>query len=230
MIAVTKEVPFTPSWHEGTENAPVYLLRVGTVAERAALEAELAGDYRCGSVYNFDLVAAFIEGVNHLLADNPGREELVTLAEGERSGETLAPADKARLITAREIVAEHWPPYAVLAARHERRSAIAPLVTFRRFCIGWQNVEGAFEKGLDGLVTLAAMADLPDLDIRAAGSHAYALLYAGSQAGNLPAPSKSDDGRKTSISGARSPAVGKSVASATRKTRASRSRRGRGAS
>lgn len=216
MIAVTKQISFTPPWHDGAAKAPIYILRVGDVAERAALEAELAGEYRGATVYNRDLVAAFVEGVNHLLADNPGREELIDLAQAERDGETLDPGQKARLVAAREIVAEHWPPFAVLAARHERRSVIAPLVAFRRFCIGWENVEGTFEVGRDGLVTTAAMADLDELDIRAVGSHAYGLLYAGSQAGNSPAPSKSGADPRTSTAGAKSPVAGKSRSAAGR--------------
>lgn len=214
VTSTSQPVPFTPPWRETDENPPRYFFRAGDVIARGLFEAELAGEYRAGIVYDFQLLAEFRAGIDHLLADHDDRGVLIDLAQAEADGEALTAADLSRLVRARELLAEHWPAFAALQARAERRAALAPVLAFRRFCIGWENLDEAFARGADGLVDAKAMRAVPPLDLQTAGSFAYGLLYGGTQRGNSSAPAKSEGGRRTSRSGAKSRAAGSSPESA----------------
>ncbi|ARR54554.1 hypothetical protein HY78_14505 [Rhizorhabdus wittichii DC-6] len=215
MISTTTDaVRFVlPMFDADDPQAPAFFLRAGNVNERQALEAELAGDYRAGRVYDFELAACFAEGITELMAGDPGRDALLSLIEAETNlgaGERLPAAERQMLAQAREILSEHWPEYRALMARANRRAQFKPLVAFRRFCIGWEHVprvDNAKEPamhaiGVDRLVTLDAVAQLTPLWMQLAGNRAYDLLYPEDQEKNSAAPSKSDDGQGTSNLGA----------------------------
>ncbi|WP_380873594.1 hypothetical protein ACFB49_42520 [Sphingomonas sp. DBB INV C78] len=230
MISLNKTEPFTPKWREGSESPPVFIIRVGDVIERGMLEASLAGEYNARSVYTYELIQAFQDGVNHLLAGDPEQDTLIALSSAERDGEQVAPADKQLLLRAREVMMEHWPEYQRLVATGARRTQIAPIVAFRRFCVGWENVGVDFARGPDGMIPMSLLADLDATDLLEAGTHAYGLLYGRGETRNFPQPSKSDDAPTTSPSDEPSEEGGKSVAKSGRKTPGSRSRRGSGRS
>lgn len=232
MISLSTREPqrFTPLWRQSEAEPPVFLLRAGSVIERATLEAELAGQYQAGRVFAFELLQAFADGVNHLLAGDEGRHEVLALAQSEAGGETLAPAEAQMLAEVRDVLAEHWPAYRALRTRMERRREIAPILAFRRFCVGVENVGIAFARGADGLVKLDVVGAIDPLELMAAGNASYAALYAGDQSGNSPRPSKSVEGQTISNSGAASSGDGTSPAGGGRKARSSRSRRGSGRS
>lgn len=210
----TAPVRFVPPMFDADDPAsPVFFLRPGNVNERQSLEAELAGDYRAGRVYDFELAACFAEGVAELMAGDPGRDALLSLIDAEANlapGERLPAAERQMLAQAREILSEHWPEYRALMARANRRAQFRPLVAFRRFCVGWENVPRADDAaalavhavGIDRLVTLEAVAQVTPLWLQLAGIRAYDLLYPEEQEKNSGAPSKSDDGHETSSSGA----------------------------
>lgn len=225
----TKEpVRWTPPWREGDATAPVYRLRAGSVIERSQLEAELAGEYRAGRTQEFEWLAAFEEGVNALLAGDPdGAARLVELARADGTDDLTDPVEKGLLAEARETLAENWPAYRALVAREQRRQEMAPLVAFRRFCVGWDGEDmPAFVKSPDHQVSLDVMAKLSPLDIKVAGITVYGMLYGGTESPNSEAPSPSDEGPQSSTSDI-APAVGSSAASDGPKTRSSRSRPGR---
>jgi hypothetical protein len=144
--------------------------------------------------------------------------------------DALDPRERQQLIDARAVLSEHWPEYRELRAQAARREALIPLLAFRRFCTGWENVAEPFERGPDGLVSLAAIGKLPALELRTVGTFAYRLLSPAGELGNFARPSSSDSGPATSSSDAPSPVAGKSPAKGGKKTPASRSRRGSGAS
>lgn len=221
----TQPIRFVAPWRADEADAPVYFIRPGNVVERETLEAELAGDHRAGRVYDFELLEEYISGVSTLLVDDPEHLQLIELAQAKAGGQELPLADAQAVAAARDVLAEHWPPYRRLVAQAERRRTIAPMLVFRRFVVGWEGLTEPWRRGPDGMVHLAALAAVPPLELRAAGNHAYGLLYAGSQAGNSSAPSKSDDGQQISTSDEPSAKAGSSKASGGRKTRASRSRR-----
>jgi hypothetical protein len=225
MIAIsTAPIRFIPPWYEAEDpQAPVFHIRAGSVTERALLEAELSGEYRAAMVYDFQLASAFAEGISALLADDPGRDELIALSISAAAGDDLAPIEALRVAQARAILADHWPAYRSLLAQLARRSQLLPLIALRRFCTGWENVTNddhpvPFMRGADGLVTSDAAGALPHLVLKVAGHRAYELLYAGAQSKNSDAPSKSGDAAPTSPL-ARPKKGGRSRAITGRKTR-----------
>lgn len=238
MISLSKVIAFTPSYRQGEADAPVYHLRVGNVIERASFEAELAGDHRAGEVAPWDIALALAEGIAALLTEAPDRDRVLELAAAEKL-EELSAEDRQLIAEVTQIVSEHWPAYRALVAQQERRRQILPVIAFRRFCRGWDNVtdrDGApvpFAASADGMVSLEAALSLAPMDLKLAGIRAFNLLYGRGEAGNSARPSKSDDGQETSISDDTSKADGKSPkvrGSSGKKIRASRSRNGAGAS
>lgn len=204
LASTTEPVRFTPAWREQDADAPVYLLRAGSVLERSQLEAELAGPLRAGRVFGFELREAVIGGVQALMKDDPDQDRvLALLGDEQEEGATLSDADARLLTEVRGVLAQHWPPYGDLIAQLERRREMAPLAAFRRFCTGWEGgAPGKHEYGRDGLVTDAALRRLDPLELMAAGNHAYELLYAGGQEGNSARPAPSESGPATSSSDA----------------------------
>jgi hypothetical protein len=201
-------VEWVPPWLKGEGVARRrYLFRAGSVVDRAMVEAELSGDCRAASVYPFELSAAFADGVNALFPDNPDdAARLVELEQSEAAldeGESLPPDERAMLDQAREIVAEAWPAYRAIEARKARRNEWAPLVAFRRLCIGWEG-EGLppFAKGPDGLVSADAMLALPALELMVGGAEAYRRLrgHGGDTEKNSEGPLPSGKGPRTSTS------------------------------
>lgn len=203
----TTSVRFVPSLFEAAQtDAPVFYLRPGSVIERDMLEAELAGDYRAGSVFRSDIARAFDEGIMTLMANDPGRDTVLAIAAANRAlEEENAEAEKAKgreltlderqmlpigerqiLAGVRETLSEHWPEYRELVARTNRRRQMLPIVAFRRFCTGWDNLAEArpFAVGPDKLITLAVAGSIPALLMKMAGLEAYRMLYASDQAKN----------------------------------------------
>ena len=227
LTSITASVPFTPSWlcvdGEPKPGAPVYHLRAGGVVERGQLEAELAGPYRAGRVYGFELRIAIRSGVVALLAEDPEFERVLGLidaeADAEAGGQAMSDEDGQLFAQIRNILAESWPEYRDLVAQAERRRELAPILAFRRFCMGWDNVAAPFAVGRDRCVTEAALRGVDPLDMLAAGNRAYSLLYADDQAGNSERPGSSAKDPQTSPSADTSTAGGSSKARSGRKTR-----------
>lgn len=222
LTSTTETVPFTPTWlcrGDGTPNAGaiVFHLRAGGVIERSQLEAKLAGEYRAGRVYGFELREAVRTGVTALLADDPEMDRILGLLDAEAAdddaGEPLTDDDVALLTEIRGVLAEGWPAYRDLIAQLERRREIAPIVAFSRFCAGWDNGKVAFERGRDGYVTEKAMRGIDPLSMMSAGNRAYAMLYADEQAGNSARPGSSAKDPSTSPVADSSTADGMSPAS-----------------
>lgn len=207
MIATsTKPQPFTPPWYKKGDRAPVFMIRAGNVEEREEFEAFMAGEYDAARVYAFELDQALERGIEALLANAPEQlEELRALLATEREiGEhnndvliralgipekkrgafvakesrALTDADRQGLEEVRSLVHKHWPDYRALVLRKERRQRLAPLAAFRKFCTSWEGLDVPFAAGIDGLVTLEAAREVPVNDMKAAGLHAYQLLYA----------------------------------------------------
>lgn len=231
MIATdtTTSHPFTPRWRDAEAAAPVYFLRAPSVIERGQIEAELSGEHGAGRVFEFELISAFRNGLMTLLAGDPGLDRLIELVDREGEGEVLAAEDRQALIEARAVLVQHWPEYRELVAQRDRRREIAPIVVFRRLCTGWENVDVPFLRGSDRLIPDGTLMRIDPLELTAAGNFGYGLMYGAADERNFPQPSPSDDGPATSPSDT-SRADGTSKAKGGRKTPASRSRRGSGAS
>ena len=212
--------PYVPSWREADEKPPRYFFRAASVIERSQIEAELSGEYEAGRVFSFEVVTAFRNGLNALLEGDPELDRLLELVQSESDGVALAGEDRQALVEARAVLVRHWPEYRELIAQQERRKEIAPVLLFRRLCIGWENVYVTFERGKDKLIPETVLAQIDPIEMIGAGNFAYGLLYAGSEERNFQQPSQSDAAPSTSSSDV-SRVVGKSKAKGGRKTPAS---------
>ncbi|USI71616.1 hypothetical protein [Sphingomonas morindae] len=221
MLSTKDAQRHTPAWLSG-DQAPVFLVRCGSVIERGQIEAELTAEHRAGRVFAFELLAAFRAGVL-ALAEPEDRDQLIAIADAEAAlegGEQLPAAEAKLLMEAKTALAEHWPDYRDLVARMARRREIAPIVALRRFLVGWENIPTPFALGPDGRVPLELLAWLDPLEMLSAGNFAYGLLYPGELEGNSPPLSPSDESPRPSPSDEPSKAAGKSRARSGRKTRA----------
>lgn len=228
-LSTTAPVRFTPPWREQEDAPPVYLIRAGSVIERAQFEAELAGEYGAERVFDYELLAAMEEGLGHILPDAEARERVLDAARTDLGGGELEIAERQIVEEARELLREHWPPYRTLVTRAARRVNVAPVLAFRRFCVGWEGIDGEFAAGPDRLITMAALAAVNPIEMQVAGNVAYGLLYGHAHAGNSARPLSSESGPAISNSDEPSPAAGKSKAKGGKKTPASPSPSGSGA-
>jgi hypothetical protein len=219
LTTTTETIAYTAPWRTD-EGAPVFHLRAASVIERGQMEAELAGTYRAGRVFGFDLHQACRDGVQALLADDPEIDRLLALLDAEYNGEAadMPDADKRLLAEIRRVLAESWPAYRDLVEQGERRREIAPIVAFRRFCTGIDGKGITFTRDRAGMVSNATMAQIDALELSAAGSRAYSLAYGADMEKNLPPPSASDSGPVTSSSDAPSMEGGRSARKSGRKT------------
>lgn len=201
----TEPGPFTPPWLADDPAAPAFRLRAGSVIEREMLEAELAGEYRAGRVWPYELAQVLADAFRaiggedaSMLIDLVQRELAHTVGDGEPLGDT----ERATLDGARQVAVEHWPDYAALVGQMQRREALLPVLAFRRFCTGWDNLPVTFARGLGGMIADAALKGVKPLYIRAAGIAAYNLLYLDESAEkNSAPPSSSNDAPPISGSG-----------------------------
>lgn len=240
MLSTKAAKRHTAGWmtHLGAE-APVFLIRPGSVIERAQLEAELTGEYGAARVFAFDLSKAFREGVE-ALCDSDDAARLVGIADAEAAlpeGEALPKEEASILREARAELAKHWPAYRALRTRMALRTEVAPIIALRRFCVGGERVMGmdgkpiTFERGPDGFLMLDEIGRIDPFQMLDAGNAAYQLLYPEEDLrGNSQQPSQSDESQPLSTSDASSTKDGGSPARSGKKTRSASSRRKSGAS
>jgi hypothetical protein len=202
MFSTTQARRHTPSWLSARgDAAPVYLLRTGSVVERASFEAELTAQ-QAGRVFAGELVDAFSSGVRLLLDDVGDQEHLIGLAQAEAFGATdLDDADRQLLRDAKDELGRYWPDYRALRSRLDLRRELIPILAFARFCVGWDNVEAKFERGMDGMIKERSLKGVDPLEMMSAGNEAYSMLYAIDPVGNSAPPSTSDDGQAPISSG-----------------------------
>ncbi|KEZ00595.1 hypothetical protein AI27_17870 [Sphingomonas sp. BHC-A] len=191
---------YVPSWRKEEEKAPRYFFRAAGVVERAQMEAELSGTFAAGRVFPFEMISAFRNGLQALLADDPGIDTLLELVETESRGEKLAADDRQALIQARAVLAQHWPEYRELVAQQERRKEIAPIVVFRRFCIGWENVDAPWSLGKDRQIPEDVLVKIDPMEMIGAGNFGYGLIYGATDDRTFQQPSQSDADPSTSSS------------------------------
>lgn len=180
----------------------VFMIRAGDVIERDMFEADLA-DLGADRVHDFQLTEAFLAGVEVLLDGHP--EDIARIREAMAATDALAdgeelPADERALLEgARQAVQKAWPPYQTLLSQSSRRAKLIPTLAFRRFVTGWQGPDmPAFEKDIEGNVSLAAMKAIAPIVMRIAGQRAYALLWATGELGNSAPLLRSDKSRQRS--------------------------------
>ena len=213
--AAAAAIRFTPTWMQGQPDAPVFLLRAGDVLERELMQADLAGEYQAGEIWPWDMRDTIVDGIREF--GGSGTEDLLLIAECMYAGETPDKAQAAIYASTLAVLAKYWPPYRELLAQQHRREVMAPIVAFRRFCIGWENVKATYRRGVDQLVDKTVLIDIDPMVLRAAGATAYSLQWGQSAEKNSGSPSTSDEGPKTSNTANRpKAAVGKSGQKSTK--------------
>lgn len=240
MIATstTQTIPFTPPWlcREDDRTAPlpgspVFHLRAAGVMERSAFEAELSGwPHNAGRVTDMDLRRALREGVERIFAGDPECDRIIEAINAEEDAikdaieagadvATPLPDEQANLLVeVRKVMATVPGDYAELSARLIRRNQILPVLSVHRFCVAWDGYPKPLTRNRIGLIDDAALREIGEYDLMAAGLRAYALQWVGDQAGNSSQASTSDDGLTTSSSGAPPSAAGKSAKRTGKKT------------
>lgn len=202
MIALTTTEPvrFTPAFMAGKEGAPVFLIRPGSVVERAQLEAALAAPpYNAGRVFPWDLADAASDAARALLAGDDLGQVLEALAAMKAAlGITALPdAQRQLLVGIDEALTTHWPEYAALRQQEARRDELLPLLAAQRFLVGWENIEQPFTTGKDGRASDDALRLLGQFYLPLVGRESYRLLYAEEQRPLSLPPSKSGLGPVT---------------------------------
>lgn len=202
-----------PSWIKNGA-VPAFGWRVPTVTERELFEGEMA-TYNALAVYPWDIATAFREGLEALLPDNPEDVEridairekqlLVEIAGQKKGGaDKLSAAESAQIAEATSALMRYWPPYRELVGQAAAREAIMPIVAFRRFVTGWENVldadgaEPVLRRGLDGLITEASISGIDSMLIRGCGAAIYRGMYPGGLEKNSAPPSTSGNTPVTS--------------------------------
>lgn len=194
-----EEINYTPPWLELVAKddpdaqalLPVFTLRMGTILEREALDADLEGRYRARQVPQWLMLEAAVRGVRALLetADAEQVEEMLRSAHAEDAQE-LDTAEREKVREVEEILSDHWPEYRQLTEQNARHDRTAPVLAFQRFCTGWQNVKGhdgepvEFERNGRGEIPDALLRRLPPVVIRAVGFRAFNLQYGVGEAKN----------------------------------------------
>lgn len=90
------------------------------------------------------------------------------------------------------MLVQHWAEYRELVAQQARRREIAPIVVFRRFCIGWENVDVSFSRGKDKLIPEEVLTKIDPMEMVGAGNFGYGLLYGATDDRTFQQPSQSD--------------------------------------
>lgn len=196
MIALStiEPVRFTPAFMAGQADAPVFLIRPGSVVERAQLEAALAGPpYNAGRVFPWDLADAAMDAARALLTGDDLGQVLDALAAMKAAlGIAALPVDQRQLLAGiDEALTAHWPEYAALRQQEARRDELMPLLAAQRFLVGWEGVDAPFSLGKDGRASDDALRALGAFLLPLVGREAYRLLYAEDQRPLSLPPSKS---------------------------------------
>jgi hypothetical protein len=206
VIALTTSEPvrFTPPFMAAQADAPVFLIRPGSVVERAQLEAVLsAPPYNAGRVMPWDLADAAADAARALLDGEYLGQVLDALAAMKASlGLAELPLDQRQLlIGVDESLTAHWPEYAALRQQESRRDELMPLLACQRFLVGWENVKAEFTRGKDGRISEDSLRALGPFLPRVVGNECYRLLYAEDQRPLSLPPSKSGPGPVISPAG-----------------------------
>lgn len=199
MIALSTAEPvrFTPPFMAAKADAPVFLIRPGSVVERAQLEAALAAPpYNAGRVFPWDLADAAADAARALLTGDDLGQVLDALAAMKASlGVGDLPDDQRQLLIGiDDALTTQWPEYAALRQQEARRNELLPLLAAQRFLVGWEGIEAPFTRGKDGRASDDALRILGQFFLPLVGREAYRLLYAEEQRPLSLPPSKSGPG------------------------------------
>ncbi|OYZ15638.1 MAG: hypothetical protein B7Y35_06100 [Sphingomonadales bacterium 28-64-96] len=190
---------FTPPWYlqDGAipPGAPVYLVRPGSIADRAMFEGVIGGPpWNAGRVFPWDLIDAAERAVTALLDGDARGQVLEALATWRANMATpeAIPHETTQLLAGLEMALRTWPEYGQLRAAESRRTHALPVLAAQWFLVGWQNVDQPFTLGPDGKASEASLSSIPAPNLNALGWYAYNLMYAEQHRPLSPPPSTSE--------------------------------------
>ena len=215
--ATTHRHSFTPSFLEDAKPKPVFWFRAASFAERAQYFADL--DMEAGrEVHQFQLDAAFLEGLEVLLADREDqpenadqRAQIVDILNADRSGQVVSADDIALLNRVWEAVSTNWRDLAELMRRRNLRNQIVHGYAMLHFCVGLDNVVSrngdilTFETDGTGKMKENIILAMDSFDVAAAGTFANNLQFGGSAEKNSSPPSRSVKKPKRSTEATQAP-------------------------
>jgi hypothetical protein len=177
---------------EGAEDTrPGFRIRMASLIERGAFDAELEGRHQAAPVPAFVMLDTAIAGVHALAGDEADElEELLRGFHGDDTRAEITPEERAQIAEIEGILAKSWPAYRQLVEQNARYRNLMPLLAFQRFIDDWQNVTGtdgkpvAFERDKSGAIPDAVLRRIHPALIYAAGNRAYNFQYAAGEEKN----------------------------------------------
>jgi hypothetical protein len=178
---------------EGSEDTrPGFRIRMASLIERGAFDAELEGRHQAAPVPAFVMLDTAIAGV-HALCEGDDAAELEELLRGFHSDgdrAEISPEERAQIAEIEVILAKSWPAYRQLVEQNARYRNLMPILSFQRFIDDWERITGtdgkpvAFERDKSGTIPDSVMRRIHPALIYAAGNRAYNFQYAAGEEKN----------------------------------------------
>ncbi len=173
------------------DTRPAFLLRMASLMERGAFDAELEGRHQAAPVPAFVMLDTAIAGVHALAGEEaPELEQLLRSVNSESGPAEISEAEQAQIAEVQAILSKSWPPYRQLVEQNARYRNLMPLLAFQRFVDGWENVEGTDGKPVEyardkgGNIPDAALRRIHPALIYAVGNRAHNFQYAAGEEKN----------------------------------------------
>lgn len=177
---------------KGKDTRPGFRIRMASLIERGAFDAELEGRHQAAPVPAFVMLDTAIAGI-HALCDGDDAAELEDLLRGfhgESERAEISAGERAQIAEIESILAKSWPAYRQLIEQNARYRNLMPLLAFQRFVDDFENVTGidgetvAFARDKAGNIPDAVLRRIHPALIYAAGNRAYNFQYAAGEEKN----------------------------------------------
>ena len=187
-LEAEKEGKDAPPFEEPPE--PVYLISVPTLASKARWERERTA---AGAVpVPVERFRAHLrDAVNALLKGKAKKEALRDLDLIDELGEsTDVPDEKQReerMAVVRRVAdlgqwaAANWPPYAEVTAQADYAWTMSQVLAAKHFLCGWEHVGAKFETNGSGLISEAALEEIPRAHVFEIAMKALSLMRVDSE-------------------------------------------------
>jgi len=173
------------------DTRPGFRIRMASLLERGAFEAELEGRHGAAAVPAFVMLDTAIAGIRALAgAEADELEELLRGFHGDDGRAAITPAERAQIAEIEAILTKSWPAYRQLVEQNARFRNLMPLLAFQHFVEDWENVTGldgapvAFARDKSGAIPDAVLRRIHPALIYAAGNRAYTFQYAAGEEKN----------------------------------------------
>lgn len=173
------------------DTRPGFRIRMASLLERGAFEAELEGRHGAAAVPAFVMLDTAIAGIRALAgAEADELEELLRGFHGDDGRAEITPAERAQIAEIEAILTKSWPAYRQLVEQNARFRNLMPLLAFQHFVEDWENVTGldgapvAFARDKSGAIPDAVLRRIHPALIYAAGNRAYTFQYAAGEEKN----------------------------------------------